>query len=160
VTRSGSNIFHGDAFYYYRDNDFGATNPFSILQTVPTTVFIKPKDKRSQYGGSFNGPLIHDKLFFLYAFDQQKRNFPIVAVPTPQFLSYTNASYDSCPNAAGGAAVNAEVCAEARGVTPAQVAAAESFTAERYCTAPRRSDHQLCKVRLPRHPQEPDLAGL
>jgi hypothetical protein len=64
VTRSGSNIFHGDAFYYYRDNDFGATNPFSILQTVPTTVFIKPKDKRSQYGGSFNGPLIHDKLFF------------------------------------------------------------------------------------------------
>jgi hypothetical protein len=148
VTRSGSNIFHGDAFYYYRDNDFGATNPFSILQTVPTTVFIKPKDKRSQYGGSFNGPLIHDKLFFLYAFDQQKRNFPIVAVPTPQFLSYTNASYDSCPNAAGGAAVNAEVCAEARGVTPAQVAAAESFIAQQSGIAPRLGDQIINFVKF------------
>ncbi len=63
VTRSGGNDFHGDAFEYYRDNDFGATNPFNILQTIPTTVYVKPKDKRHQYGGSFSGPIVHDRLF-------------------------------------------------------------------------------------------------
>ena len=130
VTRSGSNQFHGDAFEYYRDNDFGATNPFNILQTVPTTVHVKPKDKRHQFGGSFSGPLIKDKLFFLYAFDQQKRNFPIVAVPTPQFLAYNNAAYNNCPNVTtGAAAVDAVTCAEARGVTAAQIASAENFIA-------------------------------
>jgi outer membrane receptor for ferrienterochelin and colicin len=41
ITRSGSNAFHGDLFEYWRDNEFGATNSFNILQTVPTTVYIR-----------------------------------------------------------------------------------------------------------------------
>ena len=71
ITRSGSNQFHGDLFEYWRDNEFGATNPFNILQTIPTTVYVKPLDKRHQFGGSFSGPAIKDKLFFFYAIDQQ-----------------------------------------------------------------------------------------
>ena len=146
VTRSGSNAFHGDAFEYYRDNDFGATNPFNILAvTNPTTgviqnTFIKPKDKRHQYGGAFNGPLIHDRLFFFYAFDQQKRNFPIVAVPTPQFLQAGNAAYNNCKNAAGGAAVDAITCAESRGVTAAQVNAALGYIGGQSGIVPRQGD--------------------
>jgi len=140
VTKSGSNQFHGDAFYYYRDNDFGATNPFNILQTVPTTVYVKPKDKRSQYGGNFNGPLIHDKLFFLYAFDQQKRNFPIVAVPTPQFLADNNASYNNCKQPGLTTTVSAVACAEARGVTPAQITAAEAYITQQSGIVPRLGD--------------------
>lgn len=148
VTRSGSNTFHGDAFEYYRDNDFGATNPFNILQTIPTTVYVKPKDKRHQYGGSFSGPLIKDRLFFLYAFDQQKRNFPIVAVPTPQFLAYSNASYNNCANAAGGAAVDAVTCALNRGVTSAQISAAENFIAAQSGITPRQGNQILSFAKL------------
>jgi hypothetical protein len=143
VTRSGSNTYHGDAFEYYRDNDFGATNPFNILQTIPKPVYVKPKDKRHQYGGSFSGPLKKNKLFFLYAFDQQRRNFPILAVPTPQFTSYTNASYNNCANAAGGAAVDAVTCALDRGVTAAQITAAENFITSQAGVAPRQGDQIL-----------------
>ena len=120
VTKSGSNTFHGDAFWYYRDNEFGATNPFNIL-AIPTStggsqnIYIKPKDKRHQFGGSFNGPLIHDRLFFLYAFDQQKRNFPSVAVPTPQFLAAGNAANNNCKVFGGTTTTDAISCAEARG---------------------------------------------
>ncbi len=146
VTRSGSNAFHGDAFEYYRDNDFGATNPFNILAiTNPTTgviqnSYIKPKDKRHQYGGAFNGPLIHDRLFFFYAFDQQKRNFPIVAVPTPQFLAAGNAAYNNCKNSTGGAAVDSITCAESRGVTAAQVNSALGYIGGQSGIVPRQGD--------------------
>jgi outer membrane receptor protein involved in Fe transport len=149
VTRSGSNAFHGDAFEYYRDNDFGATNPFNILQTIPTTVYVKPKDKRHQYGGSVSGPLVKDKLFFLYAFDQQKRNFPIVAVPTPQFLAYTNASFNNCVNAVTGQpAVDAVTCAEDRGVTPAQITAAENFITAQSGIAPRQGNQIISFLKM------------
>ncbi len=55
ITRSGSNEFHGDLFEFWRDNEFGAINPFNILQTIPTKVYVKPLDKRHQFGGSFSG---------------------------------------------------------------------------------------------------------
>ena len=147
VTRSGSNQFHGDAFEYYRDNDFGATNPFNILQTVPTTVYVKPKDKRHQYGGSFSGPLIHDKLFFLFAFDQQKRNFPIVAVPTPQFLAVTNAAYNNCTVLAGGT-TDANTCSLSRGLTQAQINSALSYINGQSGIAPRQGDQILNFAKL------------
>ncbi len=151
VTKSGSNQFHGDAFYYNRDNDFGATNPFNILQTVPTTVYVKPKDKRQQYGGNFNGPLIKDKLFFLYAFDQQKRNFPIVAVPTPQFLADNNAAYNNCKLPGSTTTISAVACAEARGVTPTQIAAAEAYTTQQSGIAPRLGDQIINFAKLDYH---------
>jgi hypothetical protein len=153
VTRSGSNTFHGDLFEYYRDNDFGATNPFSTLAvTNPVTgafqtIYIKPKDKRHQYGGTFSGPLMKDRLFFLYAFDQQKRNFPIVAVPTPQFLSYSNAAYNNCAKLGGGT-VDAVTCALNRGVPQAQITAAENYIAGQSGIAPRQGDQILNFMKL------------
>ena len=65
-----------------------AGRPFSPFATnttfVPTnpagsqyvTAPYKPKDNRNQYGFGLGGPIIKDKLFFFYAFDQFKRNFP------------------------------------------------------------------------------------
>jgi len=153
VTKSGSNTFHGDAFEYYRDNDFGATNPFNIL-AVPTSnggsqnIYIKPKDKRHQFGGSFEGPLIHDRLFFLFAFDQQKRNFPSVAVPTPQFLAAGNAAYNNCKVAGGTATTDAISCAEARGVTVAQVNSALAYINGQSGVAPRQGDQILNFAKL------------
>jgi hypothetical protein len=156
VTRSGSNQFHGDAFEYYRDNDFGATNPFNIL-VVPVpgsttgatqSIHIKPTDKRHQYGGSFNGPLIHDKLFFLYAFDQQKRNFPSVATPTPQFLQATNSAYNSCTIAGATTVTDAQTCALDRGVPQADINAALAYINGQSGTAPRKGDQILNFAKL------------
>lgn len=94
VTKSGTNEFHGSAFYYLRDNKVGARNPFSF-QTIATptgnqVVGLKPKDRRQQFGGSVGGPILKDKLFFFFSYDQQKRDFP--AVSAPASLTFFNPS--------------------------------------------------------------------
>jgi hypothetical protein len=143
ITRSGSNEFHGDLFEYWRDNEFGATNPFNILQTIPTTVYVKPLDKRHQFGGSFSGPAIKDKLFFFYAIDQQLRDFPILAVPTPQFLQDSNAAYNNCAVQGSTTTTDAVTCAEDRGVTAPQIASAMSYFTDQSGVAPRKGDQLI-----------------
>lgn len=80
VTKSGTNQLHGQAFFYDRDNDWGATNPFTFLTTNQNGTFVtnpyKPKDWRKQWGFGVGGAIIKDKLFWFYSYDQQKRNFP------------------------------------------------------------------------------------
>lgn len=79
VTKSGTNEFHGSLFYYLRDNEWGARNPLSFASANNPTG--KPEDKRHQFGGSIGGPIIKDRLFFFFSYDQQKRDFPAVAAP-------------------------------------------------------------------------------
>src|ERR1700691_5193613 len=55
-TKSGSNAFHGEAFGQLRDSSFSASLPTPVGFTAPF--------QRSQYGGSFGGPVIKNKLFF------------------------------------------------------------------------------------------------
>ncbi|AXC11547.1 Oar protein [Acidisarcina polymorpha] len=84
VTRSGGNQFHGQAFFYDRDNAWGATNPFTTLTqrladgSYATTPF-QPVDWRKQWGAGIGGPVKRDKVFWFFAYDQYKRNFPGVA---------------------------------------------------------------------------------
>jgi hypothetical protein len=83
VTKSGTNQFHGEAFWFYRSSDFSAFNPFATLVNPPpapsTPIPVKPPDKRHQFGGALGGAIIKDKLFWFFSADQQKRNFPAVA---------------------------------------------------------------------------------
>ncbi|HKY28085.1 MAG TPA: TonB-dependent receptor [Pyrinomonadaceae bacterium] len=83
VTKSGTNEFHGQLFYYQRNNKWGARNPRSFITQnvggVFTPVAFKPEDVRHQFGGAIGGPIVKDKLFFFFSYDQQKRDFPGVA---------------------------------------------------------------------------------
>jgi len=54
VTRSGTNTFHGSAFDFIRNNFIDATNFYSTS---------KDTLHQNQYGGTFGGPILHDKLF-------------------------------------------------------------------------------------------------
>ena len=81
--KSGSNNFHGELFFYDRaTTSYGAENPYTTLTTqVPgsnnfITYPYKPKDWRKQWGFGVGGPLLHDKLFWFYSYDQSQRNFP------------------------------------------------------------------------------------
>jgi hypothetical protein len=81
VTKSGGNQYHGEVYFYDRDNTWGAINPFTTLttQTSPgvfTTSPYKPTDVRKMYGFGIGGPIRKDKLFFFFAFDRYDRNFP------------------------------------------------------------------------------------
>jgi hypothetical protein len=92
VTMSGTNAIHGQAYFLDRDNDWGPINPFTTFTSVTepvaggapaivTGVPYKPKDWRKRWGFGAGGPLRKDKLFWFYAYDQYKRNFPGVAKP-------------------------------------------------------------------------------
>ncbi|HSK72328.1 MAG TPA: carboxypeptidase regulatory-like domain-containing protein [Pyrinomonadaceae bacterium] len=133
VTKSGTNEFHGSAFYYLRDNRFGARNAFST-QTIttasgPQIVGLKPEDVRHQFGGSLGGPIVKDRLFFFFSYDQQKRNFPGVSAPSS--LTFYNLT----------AAQTATLTS--RGVTPAQISAGISFLQSLNGEVPRKADQLL-----------------
>jgi outer membrane receptor protein involved in Fe transport len=91
VTKSGTNNLHGQAYFYDRDNDWGALNPFTTITTVNlpagggTPTFPNspygPKDWRKRWAFGAGGKLIENKLFWFYAYDQFKRNFPGLAKP-------------------------------------------------------------------------------
>jgi len=81
VTKSGTNSYHGELYFYDRDNSWGATNPFTTLTTPNssggyTTSPYNPVDVRKMYGFGIGGPIVKDKLFFFFAFDRYDRNFP------------------------------------------------------------------------------------
>jgi len=81
ITKSGTNEFHGDVF---ENNQVAAYNARNSLLAAKTG------DTFNQYGGSFGGPILHDKLFFFTAYEGlQERAFQVVSgsVPTPLFLS-------------------------------------------------------------------------
>ncbi len=95
VTKSGTNEFHGELFYYNRNNRNGARNPLAtrtiLVNGVSTIVGIKPIDVRQQFGGAVGGPILKDRLFFFFSYDQQKRNFPGLArFTSPTFLNTPN----------------------------------------------------------------------
>lgn len=80
VTKSGTNQFHGEAFYFLRDKAFLAQNPRAGAAGQP-----KPDERRQQFGVSAGGPIVKDKLFFFGGYDQQKRNFPGFVFPNVDF---------------------------------------------------------------------------
>ncbi len=88
VTKSGSNEFHGSGFFYVRDERFNARNPQSFQTVNGAVVGIKPEDNRKQFGGVIGGPIVKDRLFFFFSYDEQRRLFPGVAINTnPTFFS-------------------------------------------------------------------------
>ncbi len=137
VTKSGTNNFHGSAFWYRRDNELGAYNPFSLLNGVP----IKPEDRRDQFGGTIGGPILKDKLFFFFSYDQQKRNFPGLGLPSnPSFLAPLTAAEITTltsPTLAPG------VAGSGRGLTLAQANAGLAYLTSLTGVVPRKGDQTL-----------------
>src|SRR5688572_700659 len=56
VTRAGTNQFHGVGFGYFRHHKFNANSFF--------TPGVDDGLKRSQYGGTFGGPIVRSRTFF------------------------------------------------------------------------------------------------
>jgi hypothetical protein len=76
VTKSGSNQWHGSVFDYLRNGSLNARNFFA-----PTHDLLK----RNQFGGTFGGRIIKDKLFFFggYQGTRQKTVLSTTTVTVP-----------------------------------------------------------------------------
>jgi len=62
VTKSGTNSLHGNLFEFLRDKGFNATSPFAAVG--PDGKRMDDGLRRHQYGGTFGGPIVTDRLFF------------------------------------------------------------------------------------------------
>jgi len=69
VTKSGTNSFHGNLNEYHRDPDLVANSWFSnnSIPQVPRNHLIQ-----NQFGGDVGGPILRDKMFFYFDFDQNR----------------------------------------------------------------------------------------
>jgi carboxypeptidase family protein/TonB-dependent receptor-like protein len=119
ITRSGGNDFHGDAFYFVRDQAFLAQDPRSKELGQK-----KPDERRQQFGGSFGGSLVKNKLFYFLNYDQQKRNFPAVIGP------FSSGSY-------------AREIDPANCTSPNCAAVIAAFNALTFTTNPRNGDNYI-----------------
>jgi len=75
VTRSGSNAFHGSAFYYNRNSATGANDALDKAAGFP-----RPLDALQQFGAGMGGPIVRNRLFFFVDYEQQLRNNPISVI--------------------------------------------------------------------------------
>jgi len=74
-TKSGTNGFHGEGFYYFRDQSLNANLPGAS----------KNPFQRNQFGGSLGGPIIKDKLFFFFDAERTKQDLLDPVIPGPPF---------------------------------------------------------------------------
>ena len=63
-TKSGSNDFHGSAFWFRRTDALAARDPFTQFNPDPVTGRLIPSSRWQQFGGTIGGPIIKNKLFF------------------------------------------------------------------------------------------------
>ena len=101
VTKSGTNDYHGDLFYYLRYPTWNALDPLPKSQGL----YNQPIHQWQQFGASVGGPIIRDKLFFFATYDGSRKVNPV---------SYTSSTYNTrtqslpCPSQ-----VSATQCANA-----------------------------------------------
>ncbi len=71
ITKSGTNDYHGSAFYYWQPQDLASDPP----------VGQKLDQEKKQFGGSLGGAFVKDKLFFFASYDQQDQSLTIPIDP-------------------------------------------------------------------------------
>jgi hypothetical protein len=110
ITKSGSNVYHGSAFGFFRNEALNAIDTFSDQSHNG-----KPPYSRQFFGGSVGGPFLKDKMFGFFAFERQREHTslpenpdafaqlslvtslgaqPATVIPTPFFENRYNGRLD------------------------------------------------------------------
>ena len=103
-TKPGTNQFHGTLSEFHTDNLLTSRTEFQ--QTVGTMRAI-PVFRRNEFGGTFGGPIIKDKLFFFGSVSalrgSRANTIANDPVETPQFVQFLQANF---PNNIGTTVLN------------------------------------------------------
>ena len=73
VTKSGTNLWTGSAFEFFRDKSMNAQTETEIL-AAGTGTPVKGDYRRNQFGGSFGGPIVKDKAHFFVAVERTQQD--------------------------------------------------------------------------------------
>jgi hypothetical protein len=86
VLKSGTNQLHGSAYYFNRNEAYGAESPFT-----PDGVH-KPELRNYNLGFSVGGPIIKDKTFWFVTFEKQRYVISVSGLATEPSLAYQSAA--------------------------------------------------------------------
>ena len=93
ISKSGTNVWHGSAFGFFRTSGLDAADPFARILVDGTLERIKPPSNRQQYGATVGGPIRANGTFIFTAFEGLRRREsnsvsvltdPSIFDPTPQ----------------------------------------------------------------------------
>lgn len=104
-TKPGTNDFHGTASEYFTNNNLTARTVFQYCAPDAVGCEAIPAFRRNEFGGTFGGPIIKNKLFFFVgAFGLLSSNAStiITDVETKDFVQYVQQNF---PNKIGRAHV-------------------------------------------------------
>ncbi len=79
VSKSGTNLLHGSAFFKYQDPNFNSYNRYGGPNNAPT---VRSQDKFRQFGGSLGAPIVKDKLFAFFSYEGLRSNNSGTSTPT------------------------------------------------------------------------------
>jgi hypothetical protein len=121
ITRSGTNSYHGDLFYYLRYPGMNALDPFSkwsvLYNNGNAFLLTQPVHQQHQFGGSVGGPIIKDKLFFFLTSDGFRRagralyyeTYNVSQTPKGVYADSTNVTPTQCPTTLTGTQCTAAI---------------------------------------------------
>jgi len=148
VTKSGTNVYHGSAYEYYRDPGTTSNNWFNKQAELNSgEPNIAAKVLEHTYGASLGLPIKKDKLFFFGAYEGFRQASDILVSQTVPsvFVAGGNdiglitgdVTYQACPTAA-----NCQNGTTYKTLTPAEIAtldgrASDSTCATTTCFAPQ-----------------------
>jgi hypothetical protein len=130
VTKSGTNSFHGSAFWSHRNTYTSANDYFVKLAELQAGQPNEPpKLLRNNFGGSLGGPLVKDRLFFFVNYEghrQREAQSVVRVVPSAAMqdgvIQYLCADPADCPGGpVQGLATTHNIQPGYFGVTPDQI---------------------------------------
>jgi len=103
ITKSGSNAFHGDVYYFGRNDKLNAFDTFVKSGCLSAgTPCVKNKLRRNDYGYTIGGPIKKDKIFFFWSEEWNKMiegQTTAARVPTDAEKGGDFTAIRACPNA-------------------------------------------------------------
>jgi len=79
ILKSGTNSFHGSAYYFNRNEFYAAHSPFFVPRPQDPK---PPKLRNENYGGTLGGPLAKNNTFFFLGFEKQDYIFELTGLAT------------------------------------------------------------------------------
>ena len=101
ITRSGTNSFHGDLYYFGRWNALGARDFFNTEATGPQSPYV-----RNTFGASIGGPVIKNKVFFFFNYEGNRFATATTSVATVPDAAFKTGVFTYTDPTAGPVNIN------------------------------------------------------
>ena len=150
ITKSGTNQFHGDLFYYLRYPTLNALDPYNKFQALynggNAFLLTQPIHQQHQFGGSAGGPIIKDRLFFFFTYDGFRKvgrvlytdTNTISTTPSGAYGATTTVTPAQCPVVGTAGYLGSDGMPATTGITAAQCLNAITFLQNVSTAAPGR----------------------